>query len=61
MPLEVGGETFYIDLLFYNLRLHCYFVIELKKGNFKPEWTGKLNFYCRPWTIYSAMDRMPRP
>ena len=42
---QVGGETFYIDLLFHHLRLHCYFVIELKTGKFKPEWTGKLNFY----------------
>jgi predicted nuclease of restriction endonuclease-like (RecB) superfamily len=45
VPLEVGGETFYLDLLFYHLRLHCYFVIELKTGKFKPEWAGKLNFY----------------
>ncbi|WP_216843091.1 PDDEXK nuclease domain-containing protein [Granulicella sp. S190] len=45
VPLEVGDETFYIDLLFYHVRLHCYFVIELKTGKFKPEWSGKLNFY----------------
>jgi predicted nuclease of restriction endonuclease-like (RecB) superfamily len=45
VPLEVGGETFYIDLLFYHVRLHCYFVIELKTGKFKPEWAGKLSFY----------------
>jgi predicted nuclease of restriction endonuclease-like (RecB) superfamily len=45
VPLEVGDETFYLDLLFYHLRLHCYFVIELKTGKFKPEWAGKLNFY----------------
>ena len=44
-PLEVGGQTFYLDLLFYHVRLHCYFVIELKVGSFKPEYTGKLNFY----------------
>ena len=43
--LEVGGEDFYIDLLFYHLRLHCYVAIELKNGHFKPEYTGKLNFY----------------
>ena len=43
--LEVGGEDFYIDLLFYHLRLHCYVAIELKTGPFKPEYTGKLNFY----------------
>jgi hypothetical protein len=36
---------FYLDLLFYHVRLHCYFVIELKTGDFKPEYAGKLNFY----------------
>jgi predicted nuclease of restriction endonuclease-like (RecB) superfamily len=36
-PLEVGGQTFFLDLLFYHVRLHCYFVIELKVGEFKPE------------------------
>jgi predicted nuclease of restriction endonuclease-like (RecB) superfamily len=54
VPLEVGGETFYIDLLFYHLRLHCYFVIELKSGKFKPEWAGKLNFHL------SAVDDLFR-
>ena len=44
-PLEVDGQTFYLDLLFYHVRLHCYFVIELKVGAFKPEYAGKLNFY----------------
>ena len=43
--LEVGGEDFYIDLLFYNLNLRCYVVIKLKTGEFKPEYAGKLNFY----------------
>ena len=43
--LNVGGEDFYIDLLFYNLNLRCYVVIELKTGEFKPEYAGKLNFY----------------
>lgn len=43
--LNVGGEDFYIDLLFYNLNLRCYVVIELKAGEFKPEYAGKLNFY----------------
>ena len=43
--IEVGGEDFYIDLLFYHLRLRCYVVIELKTGKFKPEYAGKLNFY----------------
>ncbi|MDL2218471.1 PDDEXK nuclease domain-containing protein [Christensenellaceae bacterium OttesenSCG-928-M15] len=43
--LTVGGEDFYIDMLFYNTKLRCYFVIELKTGKFKPEYAGKLNFY----------------
>lgn len=43
--LSVGGDDFYIDLLFYNLNLRCYVVIELKTGEFKPEYAGKLNFY----------------
>lgn len=43
--LNVGGDDFYIDLLFYNLNLRCYVVIELKTGNFKPEYAGQLNFY----------------
>ena len=42
--LNVGGDDFYIDLLFYNLNLHCYVVIELKTGEFKPEYAGQLNF-----------------
>ena len=54
VPLEVGDETFYIDLLFYHVRLHCYFVIELKTGKLKPEWAGKLNFYL------SAVDDLFR-
>ena len=43
--LNVGGDDFYIDLLFYNLNLRCYVVIELKTGDFKPEYAGQLNFY----------------
>ena len=43
--LNVGGEDFYIDLLFYNLNLRCYVVIELKTGEFKPDYAGQLNFY----------------
>jgi predicted nuclease of restriction endonuclease-like (RecB) superfamily len=43
--LQVGGEDFYLDLLFYNVKLRCYVVIELKMGDFKPEYAGKLNFY----------------
>ncbi|MDE2140816.1 MAG: DUF1016 family protein [Elusimicrobia bacterium] len=43
--LEVEGDDFYIDLLFYHLRLRCYVVVELKNGPFKPEYAGKMNFY----------------
>ena len=43
--LNVGGDDFYIDLLFYNLNLRCYVVVELKTGEFKPEYAGQLNFY----------------
>jgi predicted nuclease of restriction endonuclease-like (RecB) superfamily len=44
--LDVGNEDFYIDPLFYHLRLRAFIVIDLKKGKFKPEYAGKLNFYC---------------
>jgi len=44
--LEVSDKDFYIDLLFYHLRLRCFVAIELKKGDFKPEYAGKMNFYC---------------
>ncbi len=50
--LEVAGEEFFIDLLFYHLRLRCFVVIELKAGKFKPEYAGKLNFYL------SAVDEL---
>ncbi|MBF8272028.1 MAG: hypothetical protein HW380_1133 [Magnetococcales bacterium] len=43
--LEVGDDDFFIDLLFYHLKLHCYVVIELKGGKFKPEHLGQLGFY----------------
>jgi predicted nuclease of restriction endonuclease-like (RecB) superfamily len=52
--LEVEGEDFYIDLLFYHLELRCYVVIELKTGVFRPEYAGKLNFYL------SAVDDIMR-
>ncbi len=42
---EVGGDDFYIDLLFYHLKLRCYVVVELKAGAFKPEHAGQLGFY----------------
>jgi predicted nuclease of restriction endonuclease-like (RecB) superfamily len=43
--LEVGGQDFYLDLLFYHLRLRCFVVIDLKVDDFKPEYAGKMNFY----------------
>ncbi|HWZ49502.1 MAG TPA: PDDEXK nuclease domain-containing protein [Herbaspirillum sp.] len=43
--LNVGGDDFFIDLLFYHLKLRCYVVIELKGGKFKPEHVGQLGFY----------------
>lgn len=52
--LEVEGDDFYIDLLFYHLKLRCYVVIELKAMDFKPEYAGKLNFYL------SAVDDLLR-
>jgi predicted nuclease of restriction endonuclease-like (RecB) superfamily len=47
VPLQVGKRDFYLDLLFYHTRLHCYVVIELKTGDFEPEYAGKLNFYIK--------------
>ena len=52
--IEVDGDEYKIDLLFYHLRLHCYVVIELKVDKFKPEYAGKLNFYV------SAVDSQVR-
>ena len=43
--IKVGETDFYMDLLFYHVRLHCYVVVELKTEKFKPEFAGKLNFY----------------
>jgi predicted nuclease of restriction endonuclease-like (RecB) superfamily len=44
--VEVGDKDFNIDLLFYHLKMRCFVVIDLKKGDFKPEHAGKMNFYC---------------
>ena len=44
-PLEIAGEDYRLDLLFYHLKLRCFVVIDLKGGAFKPEYTGKMNFY----------------
>lgn len=43
--LEISGDEFFIDLLFYHVKLHCYIVVELKTVKFKPEFIGQLNFY----------------
>jgi hypothetical protein len=50
--INVGGEIFKTDLLFYHTKLKCYVVIELKVTKFKPEYVGKLNFYI------TAIDRL---
>lgn len=52
--LDVGDQDFYIDLLFYHLRLRCFVVIDLKAKEFKPEYAGKMNFYL------SAVDDLLR-
>jgi predicted nuclease of restriction endonuclease-like (RecB) superfamily len=52
--LEVGDQDFYIDLLFYHVRLRCYVVIDLKIEEFKPEFSGKMSFYV------SAVDDLLR-
>jgi predicted nuclease of restriction endonuclease-like (RecB) superfamily len=52
--LEVGGQDYYLDLLFYHLRLRCFVIIELKIEDFKPEFAGKMNFYL------SAVDAQLR-
>ena len=43
--LIVDNEEYFIDLLFYHIKLHCYIVVELKNNKFKPEYVGKMNFY----------------
>lgn len=52
--LDIDGDDFYIDLLFYHLKLRSFVVIDLKRGKFKPEFAGKMNFYL------SAVDRLMR-
>ncbi|MDR2155492.1 MAG: DUF1016 domain-containing protein [Burkholderiaceae bacterium] len=44
--VDLDEQDFYIDLLFYHLKLRCYVVIDLKRGDFKPGYAGKMNFYC---------------
>ena len=57
--LTVGGDDFYVDLVFYHTKLHCYFVVELKIDDFKPEYSGKLNFYLNAFNaeIKSQEDK----
>ncbi len=52
--IEVGGEDFYIDLLFYHLELRRFVLVDLKTGTFKPEYVGKMGFYL------TAVDRQMR-
>jgi predicted nuclease of restriction endonuclease-like (RecB) superfamily len=52
--LEVGGQDYYLDLLFFHVRLRCYVVVELKVGAFQPEDAGKMNFYL------AAVDNLIR-
>lgn len=52
--LEVGGKDYYLDLLFYHLRLRCFVVVDLKMTEFQPEFSGKMNFYL------SAVDDLLR-
>jgi predicted nuclease of restriction endonuclease-like (RecB) superfamily len=47
VPLHIGERDFFLDLLFYHTRLHCYIVVELKTVEFEPEHAGKLNFYLK--------------
>ncbi|MEQ1859986.1 MAG: PDDEXK nuclease domain-containing protein [Chthoniobacteraceae bacterium] len=54
VPVEVGDEDFYLDLLFYHLRLRCFVVVDLKMKRFEPEFAGKMNFYL------SAVDDQMR-
>lgn len=45
VPLSIGDQDFYIDLLFYHYKLRCFIVVDLKATDFKPEFAGKMNFY----------------
>ena len=54
--LEIAGDDYYLDLLFYHLHLRCYCVVELKTTDFKPEYAGKLNFY-----LSAVDDQLKQP
>jgi hypothetical protein len=53
-PLEIDGKDYRLDLLFYHVKLRCFVVIDLKMGEFEPEFSGKMNFYV------SAVDDLLR-
>ncbi len=57
VPIQVGKKDFYIDLLFYHVKMHCYVVVELKTVDFEPEFTGKLNFYLKAVDMQIKSDR----
>jgi predicted nuclease of restriction endonuclease-like (RecB) superfamily len=44
--IEISNRDFYLDLLFYHFKMRCFVIIDLKKGEFLPEYAGKMNFYC---------------
>ncbi len=44
--LSVVDQDYYLDLLFYHLQLRCFVIVDLKVGDFKPEYASKINFYC---------------
>lgn len=52
--IEVSGKEYRLDLLFYHVKLHCYIIIDLKMGEFEPEFSGKMNFYV------AAVDNLLR-
>ncbi len=58
-PLQIGNKERKIDLLFYHTRMHCYVVIDLKMGEFEPEFAGKMNFYLSAVDdlLKTAMDQ----
>lgn len=56
VPIRVGDEDFYLDLLLYHIKLHCYFLIELKAVKFKPDFAGQINFY-----LSAIDDKMRQP
>ncbi len=57
VPIQVGKKDFYIDLLFYHVKMHCYVVVELKTVDFEPEFAGKLNFYLKAVDMQIKSDR----